>query len=107
VALSLTKVKDYLATEQPWVGFDPRRRSFGQVGSKAPLWAKIAIEQRLFPSLTGRSQTANLSDWGLLALWRCWIGGKFDEQDPGAQLCYSLETDWAEFKDWLWRRFGV
>jgi hypothetical protein len=107
LALSIGKINSYLATEQPWVGFDPRRRTFGQVGSRAPMWAQIAQSQVMFPRLEGRIQTANISDWAMLALWRCWIGNKFDERDPGAQLVYSIETDWAEFKDWLWKRFGV
>lgn len=107
MSLDLHKIKDYLATEQPWVGFDPRRRSFGQVGSRAPVWAKVAIESKIIPPLKGRLQTANLNDWATLALWRCWVGGKFNEQDPGSQLCYSLESDWADFSRWVFDRFAV
>jgi hypothetical protein len=90
------------------MGFNSNRRSYGKLGTRAPMWAQTAVGVRkMVPVLDGRYATANLSDWHLLALWAAWKGSKLRTGEEGQQLIADLESGWRDYKAWLWSRFGL
>jgi hypothetical protein len=105
MSLNIRRIQEYLEAEDVWMGFNPRRRSFGKVGTHAPQWAKTAVETKMVPRLDGKLATVNLNDWQLLALWCAWMGPRFREAEAGQHLVAMIEQNWQPFKEWLWKRF--
>ena len=96
MALNLGRVQEYLSAESLWA-----------LGSQAPLWATTAIQSRMVPRLDGRLATAGLSDWQLLSLWSAWKGSRLQSGEEGQQLMADIESLWVDFREWLWREFGL
>ncbi len=71
-------------------------------------WVQGGLDEHMVPLLRGKIITADLSDPDLLRLWgdyrerRGWVASEWREY-----LREDHYTQFREFGEWLWRRFGI
>lgn len=109
MALNLGRIEQFLAGEDVWGGWQKGRASYGRFSSHAPAWANVALskDMKLAPRLDGRLATASLTDYHLLALWTVWKGRSIRNGEEVQQLFAEIENGWVDFKEWLWRQWGL